>query len=464
MPPVNEVITRIAPSPTGFLHLGNARTALFNFLFAKAKGGKFLLRLEDTDEQRSAISFSDSILEDLKWLGMDIDGEIISQSNREAIYQNQAEKLVKIGAAYPCFCDKQTLELERRAQLKSGKAPGYSGKCSNLSQDDVQQKVDANQKYVIRFKVPKNQKIAFNDLVRGTQTIKSKDIKDFVLLRADGSASFLLANTVDDGLMNISHVIRGEDHLANVPKQILLSEALGFKMPKYAHLPMIVNDSGKPLSKRDGDFAVREFKAQGFLSQALINYIARLGHSYTENTILDVKQLTNSFAISKLGKSPGRFDLSQLVKYQQDSMYLLSDEAFLDWASPAMTKVPKDLREQFTALIKPNVATLGDVNLWQQNIFADTLKFTGHIGETIKAAGVDFFVKAHEIYTKHHDLDKLLEGLKASGYTGKDLFKPLRLSFTGLEGGPTLPDIVNFLGPTRVLARFRQAQKYVENI
>lgn len=278
------VKTRFAPSPTGLLHLGNVRTALFNALYARHGGGVFLLRIEDTDLERSRGEYILSLMEDMHWLGLDwqegpeaddTHGPY-AQSQRGEIYRRYFDELEEQGLAYPCFCSQRELELSRKTQLASGRPPRYAGTCAHLTAEERQKRLDKGIQPTLRFRVENGAVVQFNDLVRGPQAFPTDDIGDFVIRRAEGSAAFFFSNAIDDALMDVTHVLRGEDHLTNTPRQILLQQALGLATPHYGHISMIVGADGAPLSKRTGSRSVRELREAGYLPLAVVNYLARL--------------------------------------------------------------------------------------------------------------------------------------------------------------------------------------------
>lgn len=320
----NEVRVRIAPSPTGRLHLGSARAALFNYLFAKKTNGKFILRIEDTDTERSKSEYEADIIEGLNWLGLKWDEGPLSkdpkgpyrQSERLEIYKQYIEKLISDGNAYRCFCTIEELEAQReRAQLEH-KPFVYSGKCRNLSEVELAQKTQAQAPFVIRFKTAEKI-IEFNDLIRGKIAVDTKTIGDFVIVKSDSTPLFLLASAIDDGLMEISHIIRGEDHISNTPKQLMLFDALGFRAPIYGHLPLVVNPDHTKLSKRKNPTSVSaDFKNKGYLPDAMINFIALMGwNPKDEREYFTLAELESEWQIENVGKSPAVFDIKRLEHF-----------------------------------------------------------------------------------------------------------------------------------------------------
>jgi nondiscriminating glutamyl-tRNA synthetase len=317
---------RFAPSPTGHLHVGNARTALFNWLLARGSGGAFVLRIEDTDAERSTRESEASILHDLRWLGLDWDeGPDIGgargpyrQSERLHLYQSYAKELLSADQAYYCFCSTAELDAERQAALAAGSPVGYSGTCRGLSRDEAQARIAAGERPAIRFRVPDVPDVTFNDIVRGDLRFPIDVIGDPVIVRADGRPAYNFAVVIDDALMEITHVIRGEDHISNTPRQLLLYEALGFEPPAFAHLAMVLGPDHSPLSKRHGATSVAEFQSKGYLPEALVNYLALIGWSPRGASgdaaeLMPVEELARRFSLDAVGHSAGVFDEEKLA-------------------------------------------------------------------------------------------------------------------------------------------------------
>ena len=313
---------RFAPSPTGQLHVGNARTALFNWLLAHGKDGTLVLRVEDTDTERSSRESEAGILEDLRWLGLhwdegpDVGGAHgpYRQSERFHLYASYANELLAGGHAYHCFCSAAKLEDDRRQDLAAGLPPKYHGTCRSLSPDEARARIDAGERPVVRFRVPENVEVSFQDLVRGEVAFSSEVIGDFVLVRSNARPAYNFAVVVDDALMEITQVIRGEDHISNTPRQVLLYQALGFAPPAFAHLAMVMGPDHAPLSKRHGATSVAEFRAHGFLPEAMTNYLALLGWSPGgDQELLPIDELARRFAIEDVGHSAGIFDPEKLA-------------------------------------------------------------------------------------------------------------------------------------------------------
>ena len=307
------VVSRFAPSPTGYLHLGNARTAIFSYLFTRHHRGKFILRVEDTDRERSTKEFEEMLLEDLKWLGIEWD-EFYRQSERFDIYREYAEKLVQSGHAYLCFCTVEELEEERKKAEERGVPYRYSGKCRALSKEEVEEFKRQGKPYTIRFRVPDGRVVVFEDLIKGHIAINVDDFGDFVIVRSDGTPTYNFVVVVDDALMGVTHVIRGEDHIPNTPKQILIYEALGFEVPKFAHLPVILGEDRSKLSKRHGAVSVRNYREEGYLPEALFNFLCLLGWSPPEEgrEIFSKEELIELFTLEGVNSAPAVFNKEKL--------------------------------------------------------------------------------------------------------------------------------------------------------
>ncbi len=348
----NEVRTRFAPSPTGFMHLGNLRTALYAYLLAKSQGGKFILRIEDTDQERYVEGAVDIIYNTMKDTGLihdegpDIGGEYgpYIQSERRQIYQDYAKKLVELGGAYYCFCDKERLDELRLVQEASKLPTKYDGYCRNLSKEEVQEKLDAGVPYVIRQKMPTEGTTSFDDCVFGKITVDNSTLDDNVLLKTDGLPTYNFANVIDDHLMKITHVIRGSEYLSSTPKYNLLYEAFGWEKPVYIHVSPVMRDSQHKLSKRDGDAYYEDFIKKGYLKDALLNYIALLGWSPAgEKEIFSLQELIEAFDIKGISKSPAIFDINKLNWMNGEYIRMMNEEEFYAHAKPYLDTVKRPL-------------------------------------------------------------------------------------------------------------------------
>ncbi|MDO6721606.1 glutamate--tRNA ligase [Psychrosphaera sp. 1_MG-2023] len=312
------VVTRFAPSPTGYLHVGGARTALYSWLYAKKSGGKFILRIEDTDLERSTPEAVQAILDGMKWLGMENDGEIFYQTKRFDLYKEFVQKLIEQDKAYKCYCSKERLDALREEQEANGQRTGYDGHCSHGSTDAAQ---DAP--YVVRFRNPKEGSVKWTDVIRGEMEISNDEMDDMIIQRTDGSPTYNFCVVIDDWQMEMTHVVRGEDHLINTAKQINIFEAFGATVPTYAHCSMILGDDGKKLSKRHGAVGVMQYRDDGYLPQALINYLVRLGWSHGDQEVFTLDELFTHFDIASINKSASGFNTEKLNWMNQQYMKLL---------------------------------------------------------------------------------------------------------------------------------------------
>ncbi len=453
--------TRFAPSPTGRLHLGNARTALFNWLLARRDGGAHLLRIEDTDAARSREEYVQGILEDLRWLGLDWDeGPDVGgphapyrQSQRRERHRAHLQRLLEAGRVYPCFCSPEELEAERARQRAAGRPPRYSGRCARLDPEEAERRVRAGEPHVLRFRVPAGREIAWDDLVRGPQRVPSRELGDFVVRRADGSAAFFFANAVDDADMAVTHVLRGEDHLSNTPRQLLVLEALGLPAPAYGHLPLITDGAGRPLSKRSGSPPLADLRRRGYLPQAVMNLLARLGHHYGDDRLLDREALAAAFDLARLGRAPARFDPAALDHWQRLAVETLDEAAWWAWVGEGVAaRVPADKRSVFHQALRPNCLFPEEAARWAEILFAES-----PTPERPMEAGADFFCAAAAALARHPgDYKAFINELKAAtGAKGKALFLPLRLALTGRADGPELARVIDLMGPEAARRRLQ---------
>jgi len=446
------ITTRFAPSPTGELHLGNARTALFSWLFARHHGGRFVLRIEDTDTERSKEAHTAALMDDLRFLGLQWDlgpgraqpGEEYHQSRRGAIYARHSATLDARGLTYPCYCTPLELDLSRKAQLAAGRPPRYAGTCRELSPEARVRKSAQGISPTTRFRVPTGRRVEFNDMVHGAQSFATDDIGDFILRRADGSAAFFFSNAIDDAEMGITHVLRGEDHLTNTPRQLLVLEALGLRAPTYGHLSLLVGADGSPLSKRHGATSVREYRERGYLPAALTNHLFRLGHSSGENGVLPPDAMASAFTVKHLGRAPARFEESQLNVWQREVAHHLPLEESERWlASETPGDIGIEQRRAFIAAIRPNVLLPSDVARWREVVFGGAPALDEGSLARVREAGPQFFRAAADAAASGGKLDAIVNAVKAAtGAKGQALWKPLRLALTGTPEGPELAPLL----------------------
>ncbi len=453
--------SRFAPSPTGLIHFGNVRTALFNALLSRKSEGIFLLRIEDTDAARSREEYTRALCEDLSWLGLDWqEGERAGgklgpyrQSDRVSVYEKHLESLKAEGKVYPCFCSAVELEVSRKMQAQSGQPPRYSGKCAHLKPEEIAAKIAQGISHTLRFRMPKKASIEFVDLVRGKQTYSSDEIGDFIIRRSDGTFAFFYVNALDDALMQVTHVLRGEDHLTNTPRQIAILEALSMPIPQYGHISLIVDGAGAPLSKRSGSLSVQELREIGYFPIAVNNYLARLGHHYESNELMDLDALASGFEISNLGRAPARYDRSQLDHWQALALQQMETSKLAKWLESAVAGiVPESDMEKFSEAVRSNVTFPHDAKLWAEAIYSDAMPISDDAISALMETPSTFFEKAAELIEP--DFKTFSQKVKeATGASGKKLFMPLRAALTGQTHGPEMPRVLPLIGLERARAR-----------
>lgn len=469
---IQRVITRFAPSPTGNLHIGGARTALFNWLFSKNQKGKFLLRIEDTDILRSKDEYYEQIISTLKWLEINWDEEPYIQSKNIESHINVANTLLKNGYAYKCYCTEKELEEEKKLCLAKKIPYTYSKKCRNILEEDNKKS------FVVRFKSKTEGKTVLRDLVQGDVEINNNTIEDFVILRKDNKPTYNLSAAVDDYQMKISHVIRGDDHKINAFKQIQIFESMKWKIPDYAHIPLIHSIEGKKLSKRDDASTVEDYKKIGILPEALRNYLLRLGWSYKDKEIFSVKESIELFNLKNIGKSPSKLDFERIKSMNEYYIKSTKDEILLEklihYSELYKEKIPK----QFHETIKINLSFLKNKSKSLEDIYNNSKYiFSYELNENqiqkIDKSKLTIIKDIYSLIKKDKNIskdylksifDKIIETEKINF---KDLGQPLRIILTGSEYGPAIYDIANSLGLDEFLKRlelfFSKMDKNIKN-
>lgn len=457
------VRVRFAPSPTGHLHIGGARTALFNWLFARHHNGKFILRIEDTDRSRSTEEYIESIIESMKWLGLDWDEGPFRQTDRMETYRNYAYKLLEEGKAYRCYCTPEELEERRQKAMKEGKPPRYDRRCREI-------KETLDKPFAIRFKMPLEGETVVNDLVKGTVTFKNIEIEDLVILRSDGTPTYNFCVVVDDFEMKITHVIRGEDHLNNTPKQIHIYQALGMTLPEFAHIPMILGTDRARLSKRHGATSVLAYRDEGYLPEALVNFLARLGWSYGDQEIFTREELIKYFNLEQVGKANAVFNAEKLLWLNSEYIKLTPEERLFEFVKPFLVK---------EGYLKENV----DIK-WACRAIKSlkercrTLKELAHAMRYYLLDYVDIEPKAKEKYINEKTipiLKEVTEKLSALEEFTQDkiekifmdivnerglklgqVAQPVRVVITGSTVSPGIYEVLEIVGKEKAIKRLRR--------
>ncbi|MEC9493286.1 glutamate--tRNA ligase [Flexistipes sp.] len=476
---------RFAPSPTGHLHVGNARTALFNYLYAASKKGKFILRIEDTDLQRSSMENEEMIYEDMKWLGFYWDegprkgGEYgpYRQTERFDLYKKYADKLLENGYAYKCFCSKEELEKEKEKALAEGRPPRYSGKCRNLSEGEIEKLENRGIKPSIRFRVNK-ENVLVSDEIRGDIDFKTDSFGDFIIVRPDGTPVYNFVVVIDDALMNISHVIRGDDHLSNTPKQVLMFEAMGFDIPKFAHIPMILGPDHSKLSKRHGVTSINAFRDQGYLSEALFNYLALLSWSdENEREILSSEELAEVFSLERVSKSAAVFDFEKLKWMNGIYIRNLDEDDFFERVKPFIVKSgTTDIHyidenservKQMALSVRDNLDLLSDIGDYLKIYFEYPETFDEEASEILSWETTPVVInmlkeeveKAEEIDgVKYKEIVKKIQ--KEKKIKGKPLFMAIRVGLSGKTKGPEVDKLATLLDKDEVLKRLARVSAH----
>lgn len=482
-----SIRARFAPSPTGHIHVGNVRTALFNYLFARHSGGKFILRIEDTDLERSSMESEMLIYEDLKWLGLDWDegpsvgGEFgpYRQTERFEIYAKIAEEFMQKGYAYKCFCSKETLDEGREKAQAEGKPFIYPGTCAHIPKNEADKRACAGEKYAIRFKAFKPT-VLVQDLIHGDIQFPSNAFGDFIIIRPDGVPIYNYVVVVDDALMKITHVLRGDDHLSNTPKQVLIYEAMGYTPPLFAHIPMILGPDHAKLSKRHGNTSVEQFRQAGYLPEAMINYMALLSWSPEgEEEFFNIDQLKEKFSLTRVSKSPAVFDFGKLD--WMNGMYIRrknADELY-ELAKPFIIKSglrdekflenEKDIIQQMLLSVKDNLVTLSDAPKFLEVYFKHPETFGEGADEILSLPTtkpvLENFVKKIESFQRLslEDYKMIMKSIQQeTGAKGKPLYMAVRVGVTKATKGPEMDSVATILTVEELTKRINDVLKIME--
>jgi glutamyl-tRNA synthetase len=460
---VSQVILRFAPSPTGFLHIGGARTALFNWLFARNQRGKFILRIEDTDQVRSTRESIDAILESMTWLGLDWDEGPIYQTDRLPIYREHVERLLREGKAYPCYCSPEELEEKRQRALQEKRKPKYDGHCRNLKAP-LPVRAPA-----IRFKAPQQGITVLHDLIKGTIEFDNAELDDLIIQRSDGWPTYNFSAVVDDATMSITHVIRGDDHVNNTPRQILLYEALGYPLPQFAHVPMILGADKARLSKRHGATSVMAYKEMGFLPQALVNYLVRLGWSYGDQEVFSREELVEKFSLENIGKSAAVFNTEKLlwlnglyIRQQKPEILaelllpFLETRGLKPRSLAWLTEVTKTLQERSKTLVE--MADQAEF-YFRGDFDFDEKAAKKHLTQNIKEP-LEMLVAKIESSPELNEkgLEEIFQEIVSlRGIKLGTLAQAVRVALTGKAASPGIYEVMKILGKDEALKRLSRA-------
>lgn len=482
----DEVRVRFAPSPTGPFHIGGARSALFNWLLARKTGGKLILRIEDTDRERSTPESEENIKAALKWLGMDWDegvdvgGEYgpYHQMERLDLYKKYTDQLLAEGKAYYCYCTDEELEEERQSLIKEGKMPRYMGKCHNLTPEQIEKFKAEGRKPTVRFHVPADQQILIRDMVRGDVVFESNNIGDFVIVKSDGIPTYNYAVVIDDALMHITHVIRAEEHLSNTPRQCLIYDALGFEKPTFGHISLILGKDHTKMSKRHGATSVDQYRKLGYLPAGINNFLALLGWApNSEQEIFSMEELVKEFSMDRVAKNPAVFDIDKLNWINQHYMRQLNVEEFFECAKPHMieagymtgeeTGAKLDWLHKVVITAQEHVSFAAQIPACVEMYFNDEFDFENEEAKAVlKAETVPTVINMLlEELPKIENLDgaavkALFKQIqKTTKLKGKDVFMPIRVALTGNQHGPELAAMVPLLGIERTEARIKSSLK-----
>ncbi len=464
---MSQLRVRFAPSPTGFLHVGGARTALFNWLLARKEGGVFILRIEDTDLERSTKESVDAILEGMSWLGLEWDEGPFYQTESFPLYKQQVQRLLDEGKAYKCFCSSEELEEKRNRAMQEGRKPKYDGTCRELNGEAD------GRPYVVRFRAPQGGVTGFDDLIKGTITFPNEELDDLIIQRTDGSPTYNFCVVIDDATMAITTVIRGDDHVNNTPRQIQLYEALGYPVPRFAHVPMILGADKARLSKRHGATSVIAYRDMGFLPEALLNYLVRLGWSHGDDEIFSREEMIEKFAITSVGRSASVFNTEKLLwlnaHYIKSStperlaellLPHLSRRGVTTAGGPALEKVIVTLQERAQTLEEMADRALF---FYQAPVSYDEAALArfdkNHLQSVFSAVGEKL---AAAVAVEPAAIDALFKEIcSENGWKMGQVGQPVRIALSGGTQAPGIGEIVAALGSDETLARLQKAREYV---
>jgi len=466
---MENIVTRFPPSPTGYLHIGGARTALFNWLYARKTGGKFILRIEDTDAARSTQESVDAILDSLEWLGIDWDEGPYFQTQRNDIYNEYIEKLIRSGAAYYCSCSRDEVEAMREQAKKRGEKPMYNGHCRH-------RQVKKGPDTVVRLKTPDTGVTIVKDIVKGDTAFQNSEIDDFIIQRSDGSAMYNLAVVVDDLTMGINTIIRGDDHLINTPKQILIYQALGADIPVFGHVPMVLGADKSRLSKRHGAMSVGEYRKMGFLPDAMINYLVRLGWSHGDEEFFTRQDLIEKFDLEHLGRSASMFDIKKLEALNAKHIQAKTAEEIADSLVPRLKELgieaqANDFTLEVIKTLQPRSRTLAEMAEAARFYYADKVNFDEKAAEKFLTADTESvlsrsaeLIEGIDTYTQDSLEQVFRTIMKETGLKFGKIAQPLRVAITGTTISPGIFEMFLVLGKNEVIKRIKAGIRRVQSM
>ena len=455
--------TRFAPSPTGNLHIGGARTALFNWLFARHHGGSFILRIEDTDRERSSDAYTKDILEGLAWLGIDHDGPLTFQSERFGLYKENAYRLLGEGHAYRCYCTPEELEEKRKRAMAEGRKPSYDRTCRDRTEEYP------DKSFVIRFKTPLSGTISFDDMIRGRISFQAEELDDLITYRSDGTPTYNFTVVVDDALMGVTHVLRGDDHINNTPRQILLYEALGFEVPQFGHMPLIHGKDKARLSKRHGAASLLEYREGGFLSEALMNYLARLGWAHGDQEVFSAAELVEKFDIKNVGKSPAIFDMDKLTWLNSHYLKTIPEAEIARRLLPFVERLGYPAGDEaglpkIVALFKERAKTLKEMAqmaafLWTDEVDYEPKAAQKYLTSASRPILERFLGDFSRLGTLKEEEQRAFIEAIAKAFEKKivDVIQPVRVALSGREVTPGIFEVIEILGRQKVEKRIAKA-------
>jgi len=462
--------TRFAPSPTGYLHVGGARTALFSWLFSKKMGGAFVLRIEDTDRERSTEESVQAILDGMQWLKLDYDEGPYYQTQRFDRYTSAIQQLIDQGDAYYCSCTKQRLELLRESQMSTKQKPRYDGNCRALGLKPV-----AGSELVVRFKNPQHGEVIFSDHVKGRVSVNNNELDDLIIARSDGTPTYNLTVVVDDMEMQITHVVRGDDHVNNTPRQINILKALGAECPEYAHLPMILGDDGKRLSKRQGAVGIMQYYEDGYLPEAMLNYLVRLGWSHGDQEIFDTAEMIEHFSLDNINKSAASFNTAKLNWINQQYMIAAPIDQIVDLVKQRLDKIGTvyELETDIDSIVELYRQRVSTINQLSDSILYCFEDFGEYDEKAAKKALrpvaleplqclQNEFSQLNEWKSPaiHQIIESIIERL---GLNMAKVGQPLRVAVTGGSFSPPIDNTVEIIGKAKTLTRIARAISYISD-